>query len=339
MEGNIKMNILYLSCHSALEYEEIKLFTELGYNIVSSGAYRIPFNPSPEAGVERPPIKNIYYNPELAELVPSKWGSILPKKLIDWSDIIYIMGIERWLPINWDFIKHKTIVFRSIGQCVEHTENILRRYRPDGLKIVRYSPLERSIKGYAGEDAIIRFYKDSNEYKNWNGKVRQVITIAQSMKKREPYLKFKVFDEATKDFPRKLYGRGNEDIEYWGGELSYNQLKQVYRDNRIFFYTGTYPAPYTMAFQEALMTGTPIIAIGRKLAGWNIETPYIIKNEVNGFISDDINELRQYITWLLDDYTLAKKISRNARKTALELFSKGKIKDQWRDFFESVSRK
>jgi len=318
------------------EYEEVKLLTELGNQVISNGAYRNPFKPDPKAGAERPPIPNAYYNPELAKLMPHKYGDFIHKKLIDWCDCIFIHGIEKWLPPNWDFIKHKIVIFRSIGQSVPHTESVLSRYRPEGLIIVRYSPLERKIQGYAGEDAIIRFYKDPNEYRGWNGRIKKVITVAQAMKKREPFCRFKVFNEATKGFPRTLYGRGNEDVEYWGGELTYEQLKKVYRDHRVFFYTGTYPAPYTMAFQEAFMTDCPIVSIGSKLAGWDLEIPYFIKNGWNGFVSGDIDKLREYISALLEDYELARKISRNARITAIELFGKDKIKSEWRAFLEKL---
>lgn len=330
------MRILYLSCHSPLEYEEIKLLTELGHEVISNGAYRNPFKPDRRAGVERPPIPNAYYNPELAQLMPSEYGALIPRKLIDWCDCILIQGIERWLPANWDFIKHKTVIFRSIGQSVPHTESVLRRYRPDGLLIVRCSPLERKIQGYAGEDALIRFYKDENEYRDWTGELKEVITVAQSMKKREPFCRFKVFDEVTRGFPRKLYGRGNEDVEYWGGELTYEELKTVYRMNRVFMYTGTYPAPYTMAFQEAFMTGIPVVSIGSKLAGWNLEIPNFIRNGWNGFWSDDPEKLKQYISALLEDYELARKISRNARETAIRLFGKQRIKRQWQAFLDKL---
>jgi len=275
------MRILYLSCHSINEYEDILLFTELGHEVISQGAYRDPRNPSDKS---RPPIPEAYYNEELARLAPAKWGSLIPRKLIDWCDVVYILGIERWLPPNWERFKHKHVVWRSIGQSTEHTERVLARYRREGLKIVRYSPYERTIPGYVGGDALIRFYKDPDEYKDWNGRVRQVITVAQSMKKRDQFLKFHVFEKVTRGFPRRLYGHANDDVgDLWGGSLSYEGLKRVYRDNRVFLYTCTYPAPYTMAFMEAWMTGLPVVAIGPALAGFNIEVPHLIENGVNHF--------------------------------------------------------
>jgi len=333
------VRILYLSCHSINEYEDIKLFSELGHEVVSQGAYRNPFRPGDS---QRPPLENVYYDEELASLAPGEWGSVIPQKLIDAVDCIYILGIESWLPPNWERMKHKKVVFRSIGQAVERTESVLARYRRYGLKIVRYSPFEQSISGYSGADALIRFYKDPEEYKDWNGKSKQVITVAQSMKKRDEALKFHIFEKATRGFPRKLYGSGNEDVgELWGGRLSYEELKKVLRDSRVFFYTCTYPAQYTMAFQEAWMTGTPVVAIGPALAGFNIEVPYLIENAVNGYTSNSIVELRRYLFVLLQDLLieevdLPKTISKAGRRKAIELFGKEKIKRQWKEFFESL---
>jgi glycosyltransferase involved in cell wall biosynthesis len=328
------LNILYLSCHSINEYEDIKLFTELGHNVLSQGSYKSPENPEEKS---RPPIPEAYRNEELKPLLHLPWGAPIPKPLIDWSDVIYILGIERWLPTNWEKIKHKHVIFRSIGQSVENTEKILSRYRKEGLKIVRYSPLERNIPSYSGEDAMIRFYKDPDEYNGWSGEVKQVITVAQAMKKREPFLKFHIFEKITRGFPRVLYGYNNDDVSFWGGELSYEELKKVLRENRVYVYTGTEPAPYTMAFIEALMVGIPIVSIGQGLAGYNtFEIPYLIENSVDGFVSDSLMELRGYVSMLLEDYDLAKRISKKGREKAIELFSKQKIKEQWREFFESL---
>lgn len=330
------MRILYLSCHAINEYEDVLLFTELGHEVLSQGAYKFPDNPEDKA---RPPIPGAYRNEALRPLLHLPWGAPIPQPLIDWCDLIYILGIEKWLPTNWERIKHKHVVFRSIGQAVEGTERVLAKYRPEGLKIVRYSPIEQSIPGFSGEDATIRFYKDPDEYKGWTGENKQVITVAQAMKTREDALKFSLFEACTRGFPRTLYGFSNQNVSevHWGGTLTYEGLKQVLRENRVFFYTCTFPAPYTMAFQEAWMTGMPVVAIGPKLAGWGwIEVPHLIVNGVSGFTSDSVDELRNYVSMLLEDYELAKRISGEGRRKAIELFGKEQIKQQWKAFFESL---
>lgn len=272
-----------------------------------------------------------------------KWNyeetSLIPSELIDWCDAIYVLGIQVWLTFNWERIKKKIVIFRSIGQSVESTEKVLQKYRPEGLKIVRYSPKEQLIPGYVGADAMIRFYKDENEYKGWTGEDEQVITVAQAMKTRDEALKFSLFEAYTRGFPRTLYGFSNQNVSElpWGGALTYEQLKQVLRQSRVFFYTCTFPAPYTMGFIEAWMTGTPIVAIGPRLAAWPwFEVPELIMTGVNGFTSDSFDELRSYISALLQDYELAKKISIEGRKKAIELFGKEKIKQAWKSFFDSL---
>jgi len=333
------VRILYLGCHSINEYEDIKLFSELGHEIVAMGAYNNPSNPGDNS---RPALPEIYYNPEMAKFAATMvWNyertSVIPDELINWCDAIYILGIQIWLPFNWERIKKKIVIFRSIGQSIQTTENVLRKYRREGLKIVRYSPLETRIPSYAGEDAMIRFYKDEEEYKDWNGKVEKVITVAQSMKTRTRAMHFDLFEKATGGLPRTLYGTGNENVgELWGGKLTYEQLKQAYRDNRVFFYTGTHPAQYTMTFQEAFMTGIPVISIGRMLAGFDLEVADFIENGVNGFTSDNLRQLYESVKLMLKDYDYAKRISTAARQKAIELFSKYKIKEEWRKFFSGL---
>ena len=325
-----------------MEFEDVKLFTELGHEVLSQGAYKFPLSPEVKM---RPPIPDAYRNEELRHLLHITWGTPIPQQLIDWCDLVYILGVETWLPTNWERIKHKLVVWRSIGQAVDRTESVIAQYRPRGLKVVRYSPLEKRIPGYAGGDVMIRFYKDQDEYKDWNGNTCRVITVAQSMKKRGRFLKFNIFDQATNGYPRKLYGTSNEDLgDLWGGVLSYEELKQALRDNRVFFYTCTWPAPYTMAFQEAWLTGIPVVAIGKGLADYGsfglptleIEVPSFIENGVNGFTSDSIDELRTYVSQLLDDQDLAKRIGEEGRKSAIKLFGKEQIKHQWKQFFDSL---
>ena len=89
------------------------------------------------------------------------------------------------------------------------------------------------------------------------------------------------------------------------------------------------------------MTGTPVVAIGPALAGFNIEVPYLIENAVNGYTSNSIVELRRYLFVLLQDLLieevdLPKTISEAGRRKAIELFGKEKIKREWKTFFESL---
>jgi len=241
-------------------------------------------------------------------------------------------------------MKDKIVILRTNGQSSQNDELWMRKFRDKGLKIVRYSPIEKTIPGYIGEDAMIRFYKDPEEWKDWTGVMKRVITVGQSMKKRDPHCNYKIFNAATGGLSRKVYGPENEDCgKIWGGLLSYDNLKKAMRDNRVYFYTGTMPASYTISFMDALMTGMPIVALGGELANpfflegqFTYEIPFLIKNGVEGFVSDEIGALREYCEMLLNDNKLAQRISKAGREKAIKLFGKEKIKKEWTEFFETL---
>lgn len=322
-------NILYLSCHSILEHDETKLLTELGYNVFSLGSY---INPQSPHDNKRPAYPG-FYDDHLQSVAIQCSKENLHRELIDWADIILVMHRVDWIQSNWENIKDKRVILRTIGQNTPDIEASI----PDGVEIIRYSPKEANIRNYKGGE-VIRFYKDSSEFIGWNGAIRAVATVAQSMKKRGSFCGFDIFNQATAEFPRVIFGPDNDDSGLSGGLLSYEELKEAYKNHRVYFYTGTYPASYTLNFMEAFMTGMPIVAIGPALANLNIwdvnayEIPDFIENGVNGFISDDISQLTEHCRFLLENPDEAMRIGKKARETAFELFDKKKISLQWRDF-------
>ena len=336
--------ILYLSCHSILEFDEIKLLSQLGHEVFSPGAYVEPRNPGD--ATLRPSV-DFDYDPDvvaqwhkLASNYPDKdTKDYLTKEFVDNFDTVIVMHLPRWIQRNWDAMKHKRVVWRTIGQSIQPVEQSLRRFRDEGMEIVRYSPMERNIPGYIGEDALIRFYKDEAVYSGWTGEQERVISFAQSMKQRDQACNYTFFEETTRDFPRHLFGPGNEGQSWTSGKVSYVQQLIEYRTNRCYFYTGTHPASYTLNFIEAAMTGIPMVCIGNEhgnasyFQNHNLyEIPNIIKHGENGFISDNPTELQHCIRELLGNYDYAQKISEAGRQTAIELFGVNKIKNQWKAY-------
>lgn len=335
-----KLKLLYLSCHSIAEYDEVSLFKEIGLDVSSHGTYANPNNPGDK---KRPPIKGDY-DDQFVQLCMRYGKDKLPREIIEPFDIIFSHWMPRWIENNWEVMKDKIVILRTNGQSTRDNEKWMEPYRQQGLKIVRYSPIEKTIPDYIGHDAIIRFYKDPKEWGNWNGRRERVINVTQSMKKRGLHCGYKIFKVATSGYNRKLFGPENEDTgKLWGGLLPYEKLKQQLRDNRVYFYTGTMPSSYTLNFMEAFMTGIPIVAIGGELGNapyldnqFTYEIPFLIKNGVNGFVSDELGVLSECVGALLKDKKLAKKIGDAGREKAIELFGKEKIKKQWIKFFESL---
>lgn len=329
-----------------LEYDEVKLLSEMGHEVFANGAY---LNPHEKTNLlPRPDIPEAKYFPEFEKLGREFPKTNLPKELIDPFDVIIVMHTPEFITENWDKMKHKYVIWRSIGQSNKHVENMIRKMRYEGLKIIRYSPMEERIPGYLGADAFIRFYKDPEEFKDWNGQTKRVINMTQSLKGRSVFCHYDHIMQTIEGFPAMIYGGGNDDLgSLNGGDLPFELMKGALRDNRVFFYAGTWPACYTLSFIEAFMTGIPVVAIGKPLAEDIPQIPEVdrfpfyevtnfIEHGVTGFIANTVEEARAFIHILLEDEPQARNVGAKGRERAIELFGKETIKKQWEDFLKTL---
>lgn len=325
--------ILYMPCHSVLEYDELRIFEQIGVQYFSFGSY---INPQQPVDPIRPALTQKQI---ITDGIPPQ-DNLTPEFLNHFSHII-IMHRFDWLKRNWTKLKGRNVYYRSIGQSAPHIEQELSLMRTEGLQIIRYSTEERHIPNYAGEDAVIYFFKDENEYTGYTGEIAEVYTMAQDFKHRAEHVNYNSFITATQGLPRKVYGLKNEELgKLAGGYMTYDKLKELHRTRRVFFYAGTQPAQYTLTLIEAMMTGTPIVAIGPKLAtslgiAGGYEIPNIIINEVSGYYSDDIPYLKAKIEELLNDKELAKRIGQKGRKSALLTFSMQRSINEWRELLNA----
>jgi glycosyltransferase involved in cell wall biosynthesis len=62
--------------------------------------------------------------------------------------------------------------------------------------------------------------------------------------------------------------------------------------------------------------------------------PTIINNGVNGYISNDENQLRSYIEILMQDESKRIEIGANARQTILDNFSEENFIKKWQEIFD-----
>jgi hypothetical protein len=323
---------------------------EIGHDVFCPGAYTA--NENADALNLRPGLKRCNNFDSLME----EWHKLgkpgidnkecLTVEFVKKFDAVIIMHLPLWVHINWPVFKAANIpiIWRTIGQSIAGNEREMSKYRDQGMEIIRYSPRERSIPGYIGEDVLIRFSKDPEEFKDWNGHIKEVMTIGQHMERREPATNFNWFKEVTEDTPRRLFGPGSESLSFGMGKLPYPALKVAMQDYRAYFYTGTWPASYTLNFMEAMMTGMPMVCIGPKKGhphGWFpghdlYEIPDIIQNDVNGYFSNDKMELQSIMAELINNDRLANRVSEAGRLTAVNLFGKETVKLAWKNYLNSL---
>ena len=111
---------------------------------------------------------------------------------------------------------------------------------------------------------------------------------------------------------RKCVGTGNE----------YNSAK-------VFLNTSTI-SPVPTSLLEAMSCGSAVVSTATCMI------PEIIENGVNGFISNDEEELKSYIKTLLEDDELRSKMGTAARETVLNNFSEEKFINNWNKTFDKT---
>jgi len=325
--------------HSIEEYDQVKLLSELGYDVFSLGGY---INPHMPHDPKRPAIPDAPYHPDLKEVVdtlrtPDNLEAAkqhVPDAVLDWCETIIIHHREHtWLVPQWDRIKHKRVIWRTVGQSVENNEKMMKPFREQGLQIVRYSPKEENIPSYAGRDALIRFYKDPDEWTGWGGgEYECVINITQQLRQREPFTNWSFWDEATRGLPHKAIGPGSEFIE-GPGEISLQEMKAALRLYRAYLYTGTQPAAYTLGLVEAMMTGIPVVSIGPLRMQVFPYSPQLFEgHEIARHWANSPTNAHDMLVELLSSSEYSAKVSAAQRARAIELFGKETIAKQWKEF-------
>lgn len=352
------MNVVLCLSHSIEEFDQLRLLHGLGYNVFSIGGYIDPRHPHDP---KRPALPEIPHYEDLHAAVDAPGGddnlgaaqAHLPDAVLDWADVlIYHHNLGRLFG-QWDRVRHKRVIWRTVGQSVENNEREAQPFRDDGLQIVRYSPKERNIPGYAGEDALIRFYKDPAEYGGWTGEDPTVIQFVQDFERRRVWCNRDFFEAATEDLPRKVYGPQSEDLPYGGGTLGYDAMRARMRSARAYLYTGTQPASYTLSLIEAMMTGIPVVSIGPEYMGIFPYGPELFEGHeiaasgrgttladartgIFDLIGAPANprSLHPFIdaSAQASAYEFAKERSKVARARAIDLFGRDTIAAQWKAF-------
>ncbi len=346
------MKLLILSSHSILEYDDVRLFHSLGYDVFCPGGYSDPANPGESM---RPALPEVPYHADLAALChaqrvkhegqPADFGIVdwakadLHPDLIAWADVIMVNCFpEAWIGGQWDAIKHKRVIWRTIGQSNPLLEHEMSRFRRLGMEVVRYSPAERRafepLGAWAGEDAMIRFAKFPSDYAPWIGDDRVVGNVTQNLDVRGDHCGLGFWQAATKGLPVKLAGLGSERMG-GVGTLSYAGMADYLRHLRAFCYMGTQPASYTLALMEVMLAGVPIVSIGPG-AMW---LPALFEgHELVGLWSDFPVVARADLAYLLADDVAAKAASHAMHDRGVALFGAETIGAQWLAYLGNPGR-
>lgn len=264
------MNILLLLAHSIAEYDDLRMLTDLGYNVFSIGAYSDPANPGDDI---RPPLPEAPYHPYFIDLCADQMAAkeALPDDVVDWADVVIIHHyLDQWLLPQVERLTQagKRIIWRTCGQSDFRLEDVMTLVRAKfPVDIVRYSTREeaffRPSGHWAGQDILIPFGKYLGDYGPWMGAAAWGTNFTQQLLRRGEAVGRSWYLEATQGVNMKPGGEGSEDLPGGLGRLDYDHMRTNLNVARAYVYTGTVPAPYTLGLIEAMASGVPVVSIGR----------------------------------------------------------------------------
>lgn len=345
--------ILLILSHSIEEHDQLKLLAGLGYEVFSLGGY---INPHAPHDPKRPALPDVPHYEHLHEAVDALGvednigtaAAHIPPAILEWLGTDGVIIAHHYLSRifgQWEHLREwrqagGRVVWRTVGQSTEANEAEARPYRSDGLEVVRYSPKEVAIPGYVGADAMIRFYKDPDEWGYWNGRGGTtmaphpfVTNVTQDMIRRSTWTNARFYLEATHGLDALPAGPGSEEMPGGQGELPLDGMRRLLQDARAYLYTGTQPASYTLGLLEALMTGTPVVSIGpAHMTMWPFGPDLFEGHELCVYHTDDAADARQTLEAFLNDHDLAARISQHQRWRTIQTFGREKVGQDWLNF-------
>jgi glycosyltransferase involved in cell wall biosynthesis len=134
---------------------------------------------------------------------------------------------------------------------------------------------------------------------------------------------FDIWEKAIDGLPYKLYG----DTPGLSKPATPAELAQAYNTNLIFLNTSTI-SPIPTVLLEAMSCGMAVVSTATCMI------PNVIEDGYNGFISNDVNVLREKIILLLHNPELAKKLGDNAAETIRTRFNIPTFVSKWNSIFE-----
>jgi len=210
----------------------------------------------------------------------------------------------------------------------ENTRSVLNQYI-NLIKGVVVSVSEMKQRTWGVSGPVITGYVDGELFNGFEGNEASGLRVGNQLLNKSQMLNWEFYTTLSKGFPVQIVGY-NPDIPGAIMPADVDELRGHYRRYRFYLHMSQYDWEdgYNLASLEAMATGMPVIC--------NEHPTAPIINGVNGFISNDIDELRGWIEMLLMDGDMARKLGTAARETALEHFPLSKFRSNWEEAIESA---
>ncbi len=228
-----------------------------------------------------------------------------------------------------EFSLPKILVFHTklVAEAeISNKRDVIPSYREavrelvSGVYCVFIAHTKRYDWGIPGE--VIMPGIDTSLYGGYTGEIARVLRVGNQIKLRDLTSGYSIQEEVLRDLPSIAIG-DNPDIPGARPSRDWEDLKQAYRENRLFLNTNIPPWEdgYNLGMIEAMATGMPVVSLANPVSP--------LTDGIDGFISDDIETLRSRVEQLLVDVDLAWSIGAEGKRTVEKIFPMTRFLEKW----------
>ena len=155
----------------------------------------------------------------------------------------------------------------------------------------------------------------------YTGELDRGIVVVNHIKRRARIAGYDVWEKMRQRVPLDMAGMGSEELGGLG-DIPHRELSQAEARYRFFFN----PIRYTslpLALLEAMALGMPIVALA------TTEVPAAVEDGVSGYVSNNLDYLKDGMLRLIEDRSLAQQMGRRARQAAIERYSIERFARDW----------
>jgi len=180
----------------------------------------------------------------------------------------------------------------------------------------------------SGRQHVIYPGLDPNEWPISQRTTNRVFTVGRMIKERSKICGFKIVEEFQRSrIPVSVVG-DNPAIQVQAPG-SFEAFKRNHERYAVYL-NPTLRSPQPRGRVEAMMSGIPIVT-----TAFYDESSFI-ENGINGFFSNNAQQLKEYAVLLLNDRTLQESMATKSRQTAVEHFHIDRFLGQWREIIEEM---
>jgi glycosyltransferase involved in cell wall biosynthesis len=154
------------------------------------------------------------------------------------------------------------------------------------------------------------------------------MSLVNQFASRDIFCGWEIWKQLASQCPIQLFGE-NPGIS--NSLNNVDQLCEAFNNYRCFVNTSQW-SPVPLSLLEAMACGLPVVTTSKQ------EIPNIIQNAYNGYISNDLDILRDMIHYLINNPEKAEEMGKNARQTIIEHFSIERFVENWNNLFDKVMK-